>query len=204
MHRARVRARFEAVNDPLTRCSVGLLAAVVLAACTGRPLGTLDVRLGSPANSRHAFTVRTGFAEYVELADVGSELTVTLANYEASCERYVPPPEGKLSVTVVVFAPSGTRISAATYPWAGPQAHGGTPTRPERAYSLPTVRIGRKSQLIEPGGGVELRRVELAREGRVSGLLQFESPGDADHEATSITGRFDVPLCRVRDSHGQT
>jgi hypothetical protein len=181
---------------------VGLLTAVVLTACDGHPPGTLEVRLGAQASNRHVFAVQTGFAEYVELPDAASELTITLANYEASCERYVPPPEGKLAVTVVVFAPSGSRLGAATYPWAGPQAHGGTPTRPERAYALPTVRIGRKSRLIEPGGGIELRRVELAREGRVSGLLRFESPGDAAHEATSITGRFDVPLCSVRDAQG--
>lgn len=188
----------------LARCSVGLLTALLLSACDSRPPGTLDVRLGSRANGQHAFTAQTGFAQYVELPGAGGELTITLANYEASCERYVPPPEGKVAVTVVVFAPQGVRLVAATYPWAGHQAHGGTATKPDRAYSLPTVRVGRKSHLIEPGGGVELRRVEFAREGRVAGLLGFESPGDADHEATSITGRFDVPLCRVRDSQGQS
>jgi hypothetical protein len=192
------------VNDPSLRWSVGLLTAVWLVACDGRPPGALDVRLGSQANNQYVFTAQTGFAQLVELPDARSELTITLANYEASCERYVPPPEGKLALTIIVFAPSGTQLAAATYPWAGPEAHGGTPTRPERPYSLPTVRVGHKSHLIEPGGGIELRRVELAREGRVSGLLQFESPGDADHEATSITGRFDVPLCRVPDSQGQT
>jgi hypothetical protein len=191
------------VNDSSARRSVTLVTALLCAACNGHPPGTLDVRLGSKPDSRYAFRAVSGFAKYVELPGAGSELTITLANYEASCERYVPPPEGKLAVAVVVFAPPGTQLLAATYPWLGHQAHGGTPTKPDRAYALPTVRLGRKSHLIEPGGGIELRRVELAREGRVAGLLGFEAPGDADHEATSIAGRFDVPLCSVRDSLGQ-
>lgn len=176
----------------------------MLAACNEQPPGTVDLRLGSRADGRHAFTAESGFAQYVEVPQAGSELSITLADYQASCERYVPPPDGKVAVTVVVFAPSGTRIGATAYPWAGPEAHGGTPTRPERAYCLPTVRVGRRSHLIEPGGSLELGRVELTREGRISGLLKFESPGDAAHEATSITGRFDVPLCRFRDLQGQS
>jgi hypothetical protein len=161
------------------------------------------MRLGARPGDQHRFVAQTSFAEYVELPGLGAELRVTLASYRASCDEYVPPEEGEGMVTVVTRTPQGIALTPGVYPWAGHDAHGGVPPRPERPYAVPTVRVGRKSFLIQPGGALELTRVELSRDGRIAGLLKFESSGDESHEATSVRGRFDVSLCRFQASQSE-
>jgi hypothetical protein len=159
----------------------------------------VDVTLGARPEDRHSFVAEAAFAEYVELSDGVHELTITLAGYKASCERFEPPQPGDVVVTAVALTSPGVRLHAGSFPWSGHKAHGGTPMRPQKPYAVPTVRVGPRSFRIQPGGGLELSRVNLSRDGRIGGLLKFESPGDGTYEATSIKGSFDVPLCRFRE-----
>lgn len=171
----------------------------MVTACDMQPSSRVDVTLGSGPEDRHSFVAEAAFAEYIELPGAGNELTLTLASYKASCERFEPPPPGQAVVTTVAFTSRAVRLGPGTYPWSGHDAHGGTPLSPQRAYAVPTVRVGGKSFLIQPGGALELSRADLGRDGRIRGLLKFESPGDGIYEATSIKGSFDVPLCRFRE-----
>ena len=182
---------------PVARAVLSFLA--LLAACDPKPAARVDVTLGARPEDRHLFTADAAFAEYVELSDGVHELTITLAGYKASCERFEPPPPGDVVVTVVALTPRGVAPGKGSFSWSGHEAHGGSPMRPNKPYAVPTVRVGPKSFPIEPGGALELSRVELSRDGRIGGLLKFESPGDGRHEATSIKGSFEVPLCRFRE-----
>ena len=171
----------------------------VLAGCDPRPSARVDVTLGARPEDRHSFVAEAAFAEYLELTDGTHELTITLASYKASCERFEPPEPGSVVVTTVALTPPGVHLSKGSLPWSGHEAHGGTPLKPKHAYAVPTVRVGSKSFQLQPGGALELSQVELSRDGRIGGLLKFESSGGAAHEATSIKGNFDVPLCRFRE-----
>ncbi|HEY3495237.1 MAG TPA: hypothetical protein VGK73_11150, partial [Polyangiaceae bacterium] len=55
---------------------------------------------------RTPFTVRSAFAEYVELGALRRELRVTLASYVVSCERYVAPGPDDLLLVVTVTLPA--------------------------------------------------------------------------------------------------
>jgi hypothetical protein len=126
------------------------------------------------------------------------ELKITLASYETSCDSFVAPSERDSSTTITVIAPIESELSPGSYAWAGQLADGGTEQQPERAYALPTIRLGHRGLTLPAGGEIRLESVATTQDGRVRGLLDFEFPGDAEHAATSLKGSFEAKLCRVR------
>lgn len=153
---------------------------------------TIELTIG---NETRRFDVRTAFAQYWELSGEADELRVTLASYEASCTHFVPPPADGVVVTVQVLVPDGTRLAPGDYPWAGPEAHGGAPRRPEKAYSLPYARKGARGFTLAPGGGLSLSELDLRAHGHASGLLSFQGSSDDPAAATRLTGTFRARLC---------
>lgn len=179
-----------------------LLGAVVAMAalargCHAPEAAELELVVGAEDSERVRFRPESSFAELLRLPGEHDELRVTLAGYEASCERFVPPGPGRASITVTVAFPAGVEPKPGTYSWTGHEAHGGTPARPERPYALPTARLGPRGYVFPPGGSITLSAVELSPRGRVEGLLAFSFPGDASHPAMSATGRFSARLCRA-------
>jgi hypothetical protein len=153
----------------------------------------VHVRLGPGADDGLELSPRSAFAEYLELPGQRNELRITLASYEASCERFIPPGPGQASVTVVIVTPPEQAASPGVYGWNGETAGS---ARLERAFAAPTVRVGAKSHVLAPGGAVELGRVELDLQGRVEGRLALEFSGDAERPATSVRGPFRARVCR--------
>ncbi len=128
--------------------------------CRSKSAGEIELAVG-PTDADHAsFTPRSAFAEYLELPDQHDELRITLAGYEASCDRFVPPDPGLASLTVTIATPPGSAPDARSYAWAGHEAHGGSPSRPLRAYAVPAARIGRHSYVFPPGGSITLTHVD--------------------------------------------
>ena len=157
----------------------------------------VELTVGSAPEQSMNFRARTSLAEYIEIPGQGNELRLTIASYEASCEMFMPPPSSDdVSVSIVITTPSGVAPTSGTYPWLGHEAHGGDRLSPAKAYSFPTARIGSKSFVFQPGGGVLLKGLSLGKHGSVSGLLNFEFSGDAKKPATSLKGRFSARICR--------
>jgi hypothetical protein len=155
--------------------------------------------VAGPEPSEHVeFRPVSSYAEYLVLPGQRRELKITLASYATSCDSFVMPAEHDSSATITVIAPLESELSAGSYAWAGPTAHGGTEQQPERSYALPTIRLGHRSLTLPPGGEIQLESVATTQDGRVRGRLEFEFPGDAEHVATSLKGSFEAKLCRVR------
>jgi hypothetical protein len=154
---------------------------------------TIDLVVGGGPEARVQFAPQSSLAEYVEGVARPSELRITLAGYEAACDRFVPPAEGQARVTIVVTTPPGSVPTAGSYTWSGSSQTSAA----RSAFALPSARVGRKSYFFEPGGAVELTRVNLEADGLVQGTLAFEFAGDAQKPATSIRGRFSAKVCRL-------
>jgi hypothetical protein len=175
-----------------------LALALALGGCRGRGGSEVYVIAGPAPNEHIEFRPVSSYAEYLVLPGVRRELKITLASYAASCDAFVEPGDADTSATITVITPTDAEISAGSYVWAGHVAHGGTEQQPERAYALPTIRLGHRGFVLPAGGEIQLESVTTTQDGRVRGLLAFEFAGDAEHVATSLKGHFEAKLCRVR------
>lgn len=173
-------------------------AALAGSACHSRQHDSVYVVVGPEPSSHVEFRPVSSYAEYLVLPGQRRELKITLTSYAASCESFAEPSDHDTSATVTVILPDDSELAAGSFVWAGHEAHGGSEQRPERAYALPTVRLGHHSQTLPPGGEIVLESVATTADGRVRGTLGFEFTGDAERVATSLKGRFEAKLCRVR------
>ncbi|MGE0326498.1 MAG: hypothetical protein AB7K71_12085 [Polyangiaceae bacterium] len=179
------------------RAASAMLALVLLSGLLGcdeqqvAPL-EVDVGVGEPVQ----FKPKAAFAEYVELPGLRNELRITLADYEASCEQFVPPPEGKVMVSVVVATPSSMALQPGSYTWAGPELRGTAAGVQAHPVAEPTVRIGSKGYLFGAGGGVQLQAVNLDEYGEVSGVMGFEAAAADGRGPSRVRGRFRAKICR--------
>lgn len=172
------------------------MLAVLAVGCRRDVPDEIRLTVGPSAGENVVFTPESAFAEYLQLPGEHDELRITLAGYAASCDHFVAPGPGLASVTVTIATPWETEPGPGLYAWAGHEAHGGTPARPNHAYAVPTARVGRRGFVFPPGGSITLTRVDLDPHGRIDGLLAFDFPGDADHAAMSLRGRFSARICR--------
>jgi hypothetical protein len=177
---------------------LGLCVALTLGACRARGGAEVYLIAGPEPRDRSEFRPVSSYAEYLVLPGAHRELKVTLASYATSCDSFVEPGDNDASATVTVITPADTELGPGSYVWAGHVAHGGTEQRPERAYALPTIRLGHRGFVLPAGGEIQLESVATTQDGRVRGLFAFEFAGDADHVATSLKGSFEAKLCRVR------
>jgi hypothetical protein len=172
-----------------------IVVATMAVACQRDAPSAIQVRVGDTAEQQRSFPPRSTLGEYLELPQARSELRLSFADYDLSCERFVVPAADQTFVSVMVVTPAGTEPGAGTYPWAGHDAHGGTPSHPARPFAMPKVQLGSRSYLFPPGGAVELTKVSLALDGHVEGVLRFEFAGDAERQATSLLGSFRARIC---------
>ena len=156
----------------------------------------VELKLGPNASLERNFEAVTSLAEYIEVPGAGNELRLTIASYEADCDAFKPPGPEQASVSIVIATPTGVAPTPGVYPWSGHEAHAGEVHNPTKAYAFPTARIGSKSYLFQPGGGVVLKELDLGKHGNVTGLLNFEFSGDAKNPARSLKGRFSARMCR--------
>lgn len=166
--------------------------------CRARSASPVYIVAGPETSDHVEFRPLSSYAEYLVLPGERRELKITLASYKASCDSFVAPGEHDSSATVTVTVPAPSDLTPGSYAWAGALAHGGTEQQPERAYALPTIRLGHRGLTLPAGGEIRLESVATTQDGRVRGLLDFEFPGDAEHVATSLKGSFEAKLCRVR------
>jgi hypothetical protein len=174
------------------------LTLALLGSCGARGNAAVYIVVGPDTADHVEFRPIASYAEFLVQPGQRRELRITLASYRASCDSFVAPGDADISATVTVIAPDAVDLGPGTYAWAGHAAHGGSEQQPERAYALPTVRVGHRGFVLPPGGEIQLESVTTTQDGRVRGLLAFEFAGDAEHVATSLKGSFEAKLCRVR------
>jgi len=166
----------------------------IASACNERRSHEITITDGA-ATTR--FSTKSELAEYVELPGDHDELRLTLAGYNASCERWVPPGEGESSLTLVIVTPPNAPPAPGAYEWSGiPKPEDGL----HAPYVLPKAHFGPRSRLFEPGGAARLTKVQLDPHGVIAGTLAFEFPGAPDRPATRIDGNFEARLCRLSAS----
>ncbi|HKY35455.1 MAG TPA: hypothetical protein VJN18_05940 [Polyangiaceae bacterium] len=168
-----------------------LLAAIWLSGCRDQSAAPIRIVAGPQATDQVTLVPRASLAEYIEVSPNESALLLTLSSVERSCESSPDPQGDALGLTIRVVLPGPGKLTPGRYPSIAEAQREG------RAYALPTVKLrGRRTEL-RPGGELELRELDLTPRGSVSGLLKFEFPGDAEHPATRVSGRFSARFCRV-------
>jgi hypothetical protein len=181
------------------------LPSAWLVACRENSSPTIQIVTGVADEQQISFSPKSSFAEYVELPIGGDELRVTLANYDLSCEGYTPTPEGGALVVLTFLLPVGQRPTAGTYPWPGlPEGSktAGANVDLRTPVVMPVVRIGKTSHALLPGGNVDIQRLNLERQGEVTGVMRLEQSGGEGQPPTRLFGTFTARVCRTSVQSG--
>jgi hypothetical protein len=183
------------------RCLLGLsgacLALVLIVACNKHVAPEIELVLGPEAAHRFAPTV--GYAEYYQLADGSDRLRVTVASYAADCAKFVPVPEGTVSVTLSLSSPMGQPILTGEYPVLGSPDLGkadlGKATRGRLGQGSSFVRLHSDSRVVHSPGGITLQKLEPRQHGLVEGVVH-QVPIAGENQV-ALTGAFRVRICRA-------
>lgn len=168
------------------------MLCLVTTGCTRRQAPEIVLELGS---TRFSFVPESAFAEYYELSGESDRLRLTFASYKTGCDRYVPPAEGEVIVTVTLRVPPGEALTPAEFSWKG---LGEEPRNATEKDALPFVRLAREGRLLDPGGLVRLALFEKNPFGRVEGTLEFQGKKEEGGASTgALRGDFKTRLCRV-------
>ncbi len=172
-----------------------LLALGVTLTCGCRDKEGAEIRLvlGEAETDRADFRPKSALAEHIDVPSVKHELRITLADFEASCDRFVEPEPGQTSITLSLLSPASSPPAPASYDWSGVAPEGPVGTR----VAIPSVRLGRRGLVLPGGGSLRLTRVDLEAGGGVDGVLDFESAASAEQPSTSLRGRLSARLCRA-------
>jgi hypothetical protein len=165
-----------------------------LTGCRGETAGaSVDLVLPEGVGRRVELVPRSAFAEYVELPDLRRELRITLASYPLSCDQYVAPGPNELLFVLTLGSPPRTAFAPGSIPFGtAPASDAGAV---ERTFAFAVARQGDRGFDFPSGGTVELRGVDLAPTGSVSGVLSLEFPGDGSRPASGAHGKFDARMC---------
>ena len=153
----------------------------------------MDLVLPEGVGRRAELKPRSAFAEYVELPELRRELRITLASYPLSCDRYVAPGPDDLLFVLTLTTPPREAFVPTSIPFGvAPPSDAGANTR---VGAFAVARQGDRGFDFPSGGTVELRSVDLAPTGSVSGVLSLEFPGDGTRPASGAHGKFDARMC---------
>jgi hypothetical protein len=170
------------------------LALVLLACHDDNAASTVDLLVPDGVGRRVEFVPKTAFAEYVELPELRRELRITLANYTLSCDRYVPPGPKDVLFVLTLTSPAAEPFHPGTYPLETADAPDAGATTKAKGFAV--ARQAERGFDFPSGGMVELRAIDSAPGGLVSGVLALEYPGDGTRPPAGAHGKFDAHLCR--------
>jgi len=189
---SRVRSLFKAA------CLIA--PALIAAGCRENPVASIQLMTGESTDQQMSFLPKSSFAEYVELTTGGDELRITLANYELNCDTYTPNPEGGVLVVLTFLLPVGQHPVVGAYPWPGlPRGEKSADANFDlkSPVVMPVIRIGKRSIPLLPGGNVDIQRLNLERQGEVSGAMRLEQSGGNGQPPTRLFGSFTARVCRT-------
>lgn len=173
-----------------TAGSLRLCAALLLlAACRDTSAAPVHVVLGPQPSDELTLVPVASLAEFVELSSTESALLITLTSVERSCDKLPTDDPQSVAIALRITLPGGAQLAPGVYPVA--------PGPPEKPHASGSVRRAGMRHELRPGGEIELKQLDLNPQGVVEGLLKLEAPGDAEHPATHVAGRFSAHFCRI-------
>lgn len=185
------------------RLLTALALALSLARCKGdKQKDTVELVLPDGSGRTLELLARSSYVEYVEVPDSANELRLTLASHDVSCEHYVAPGPDDTVVVVTLKLPPAEKPHPGSFSSTRPLAEDAGAEPVQRGHAVAVLRHGTRGYVLEPGGTLELKEVDLGRTGTVSGQLAFEFPGDGSHPASSVRGRFRARVCRTEEAPG--
>ncbi len=180
--------------------SLWIAVSLSVSSCRDSQTAVIQIMTGNESEQQMSFSPKSSLAEYVELPTGGDELRITLASYELNCDSYTPTPDNGVLVVLTFLLPVGQHPAVGTYPWPGL-------TRGEKAAGnnfdlkspvvMPVIRIGKRSIPLLPGGSVDIQRLNLERQGDVTGVMRLEQSGGDGQPPTRLFGSFVARVCRT-------
>lgn len=172
-----------------------LLLSCALSAC--KPEGGSPIRIVVGPGQAEQLTLEPGsaLAEYIETGPDEATLLLNISADERGCDSAPEPGTSSVGLSVRLLLPGGAKLEPGAYAIQdeSPQVSQGA----DRPRASVTVKLRGRRHELRPGGELELSAVDVSPRGSLSGLLKFESPGDAEHPATRVAGRFLAHFCRV-------
>lgn len=166
-------------------------SSLLLASCRDHTAAPVHVVLGPAAADDVTFAPQASLAELIEISPTESALLVSLSSVPRACDGTTAPEPNAVVLSLRFILPGGARPEPGKYPIAP----SGQPSDKPRVIA--TVKLHGQRRELLPGGEVELRALDVSPQGSVEGLLALEYPGDAEHPATRVAGRFSAQFCRI-------
>lgn len=147
--------------------------------------------LGPAPTDDVTFAPQASLAELIEISPSETALLVSLSSVPRACDGLAAPEPNMVGLSLRFILPAGARPEPGKYPIA---PSGQVSDKP---HVIVTVKLHGQRRELLPGGEVELRALDESPQGSVDGLLALEYPGDAEHPATRVSGRFSAQFCRI-------
>jgi hypothetical protein len=168
-----------------------LLLAGALCACRDDGSAPIRIVAGASPSDEATLLPRASLAEYIEVTPSESAVLLTFSSEPRGCDAPAAPKADAVTLAIRLVLPGGSKLEPGSYPIAL------DPASAEKPHAQPTVKLRGRRYELRPGGELKLQQVELSPQGSLSGLLSFESPGDAEHAATRVSGHFLAHFCRI-------
>jgi hypothetical protein len=168
-----------------------LLLSGALLSCRDHGAAPIRIVLGPAPQDEVTLTPRASLAEYIEVSPAESDLLLTFTAAERTCDTAPDASADAVGLSLRIVLPEGEKLAVGSFPLlaSGEGAKTG--------YATSTVKLRGQRRALLSGGSVELRAIDLNPQGSVDGMLKLEFPGDADHPATRVSGRFVAYFCRI-------
>ncbi|MBN2191899.1 MAG: hypothetical protein JW751_03715 [Polyangiaceae bacterium] len=176
-----------------------MIGACLLGGCGRTTAPAIELVLGEDDRAPRTIAPKSAWAEHLAVPGARNELRIVLGTGDIPCDRYVPLGDDEVLLTITITSPLERPIGPGVYAWTE-STRASDPKAPTPPLAIPKVVIGNRSIQPLPGGGIELRRVELPPQGMVTGVLGFAFPGGAGAPATSIKGTFAARSCVAGDT----
>lgn len=168
-----------------------MLLACALSACKTDAAAPIRIVVGPAPSDQATLVPGAALAEYIEVSPEQSVLLLSLSSNQRGCDSAPSPGSDHVGLSIRLSLPQGRKLEAGNYPILGDAAD---PAQPRASI---TVKLHGRRHELRPGGQLELRELDLGPRGSISGLLELESPGDAEHPATRVAGQFSAHFCRI-------
>jgi hypothetical protein len=169
----------------------GAALLLLLASCREHGAAPIRIVLGPSPKDEVTLTPRASLAEYIEVSPAETDLLLTFTTAERTCDTVPDVSEDAVGLSLRIVVPEGQKLAVGSYPLLA-DSDGA-----KAGYATSTVKLHGQRRALLPGGHVELRTLNLDPQGTVEGMLKLEFPGDAEHPATRVSGRFSAYFCRV-------
>jgi hypothetical protein len=171
--------------------NVLLAPLLLLLSCRDQSAPPIRIVLGPSPQDEISLVPRASLAEYIEVSPAETHLLLNFSSVERACDAGPDPSKDAVSLSLRVVLPEGEKLAPGSFPLLSPSP------APTTSYATSTVKARGQRRELLPGGSVDIRALDLGPQGSLQGLLKLEFPGDHEHAATRVSGRFVAYFCRI-------